>query len=601
MQNSISARSHVKCRASLGILLVKEQIIAHLSEALRQLPDLDPETTLPPPSLERTRDPAFGDFASNVAMQLAKPLRRAPREIAQAIITALPDNDLIRKAEVAGPGFINLFVNSASTAAIVETILAAGEDYGKATVEPRERVLIEYVSANPTGPLHVGHGRHAAYGATLANLLRVAGHDVAEEYYVNDAGRQMEILAVSVLVRALTRADDSAHFPFAGYRGQYIRDIGEDWRAAHFSTATFDIAELMSSLPEDGEDDRKETYIDALIARAETLLGDQFAVLRQFAKDAILDDIRDDLAEFGVKPDRFFSEQSLSDDGSIDAAIDTLQTNDVIYEKAGALWFRTSDFGDEKDRVVVRDNGKKTYFASDIGYHLNKRQRGFDRLIDVWGSDHHGYIARVRAGMQAMGEAPEHLEVRLVQFVSLYRGGEKAQMGTRSGNFVTLRALREEVGNDAARLFYIMRSNDQHLDFDLELATSKRNENPVYYLQYAHARISNVFDKLDTPDWHPSQGLAHLDRLTEPQEAAVMTQLARYPEVILAAAEKRAPNVLINYLRDLATELHSYYNAHKFMVDDYELRDARLVLITAVRQVLRNGFAILGISAPERM
>ncbi|MEN7342705.1 MAG: arginine--tRNA ligase [Pseudomonadota bacterium] len=580
---------------------MKQEIINLISEALSTLPLPDGVTAdaLPTPELTRTRDAEFGDFASNIAMQLARTLKRSPRDIANDIVTALPTSELISKAEVAGPGFINLFLNESSANAVVADVLRQGSAFGQTKATSPERILIEYVSANPTGPLHVGHGRHAAYGATLANLLRATGHEVSEEYYVNDAGRQMDILAASVLVRAV--GDEDTAFPFAGYRGGYIRDIARDWKEAAGSTADVSIATLYDDLPEDGEDDRKEAFIDALIARAENLLGEQFATLRTFAKDAILDDIRDDLAEFGVTPERFFSEQSLEDDGSTDAAIKTLTDNGTLYEKGGALWFKTSDYGDEKDRVVVRENGKKTYFASDIGYHLNKRNRGFDRLIDVWGSDHHGYIARVEAGMTAMGVEADSLEVRLVQFVSLYRGGVKAQMGTRSGNFVTLRALREEVGNDAARLFYIMRSNDQHLDFDLELATSKRNENPVYYLQYAHARISNVFEKLDVENWTSDNGLKQLARLTESHEQALLSQLARYPEAIQSAANKRAPNALINYLRDLATDLHSYYNAHKFMVDDPDLRDARLTLILAVQQVLKNGFSILGISAPDRM
>ncbi|MFK8051868.1 MAG: arginine--tRNA ligase [Woeseiaceae bacterium] len=580
---------------------MKEQIIDLLNTALLELPavqgkdDLD----LPRPELERTRDPEFGDFASNIAMRLAKPLRASPRDIAAAIVTALPDSPLIRKAEVAGPGFINLFLHNDSANAIVGNVLSAAETFGESKAETPEKILVEYVSANPTGPLHVGHGRHAAYGATLANLLRATGHEVAEEYYVNDAGRQMEILAVSVLIRALS--EDDAVFPVAGYRGGYIRDIGAAWQREHNTPSQLTLDELLAGLPNDGEDDQKERYVDALIANAEQLLGDTFGTLLDFARDAILDDIRDDLAEFGVTPDRFFSEKSLTVDGAIDDALAVLQKQGVLYEKKGATWFRATDYDDEKDRVVIRDNGKKTYFASDIGYHFDKRRRGYDRLLDILGSDHHGYIARVRAGLVAMGEPADTLEVRLMQFVTLYRGGEKAQMGTRSGNFVTLRELREEVGNDAARLFYIMRSNDQHLDFDMELATSKRNENPVYYLQYAHARISSVFEKLDDNTWKPDNGLQHLGKLTATHESSLMTQLARYPEVVQSAATKRAPHTLINFLRDLSTDLHSYYNAHKFMVDDVDLRDARLALILAVQQVLKNGFRILGISAPDRM
>ena len=582
---------------------MKDQIIDLISHALGTLDAVADDAALAAvaPELERTRDQAHGDFASNIALRLAKPLGRRPRELAADIVAALPDNALIERTEIAGPGFINFFLRGDSANAVIRDIHRRGADYGRSETATGTRILLEYVSANPTGPLHVGHGRHAAFGNSVANLLRAAGHDVAEEYYVNDAGRQMEILAVSVLVRALEEAGAALPFPVAGYRGDYIRPIAIDWRAQPDVTLP-DADALMTGLPRDGDDD-KETYIDALVARAESMMGDDFDQLRRFALNAILDDIRDDLGEFGVHFDRYFSEASLASDGMIDAALERLKTHDVLYEKGGALWFRATDYGDEKDRVVVRDNGKKTYFASDIAYHLNKRERGFDLLLDVLGSDHHGYIARVRAGLEAMDQPGDSLEVRLVQFVTLYRGGVKMQMGTRSGNFVSLRELRAEVGNDAARLFYIMRSNDQHLDFDLELATSQSNDNPVYYIQYAHARICSVFGQLDeqalTHD--RDNGLSNLARLAEPQESALVSRLDRYAETLANAADKRAPHTLVNYLRELANDLHSYYNAHKFIVEDVALRDARLALIDATRTVLHSGLGLLGVSAPERM
>ncbi|MEO1319603.1 MAG: arginine--tRNA ligase, partial [Pseudomonadota bacterium] len=355
-------------------------------------------------------------------------------------------------------------------------------------------------------------------------------------------------------------------------------------------------------LPEDGPD-AGDAYIDAMISRAETLMGEVFLALKQFSTSAILDDIRDDLGGMGVTFDRFYSEASLEREGRIDDALNVLRDNGVVDDRDGTLWFRATDFGDEKDRVVVRDNGKKTYFASDIAYHLDKRRRGFDLLLDVLGADHHGYIARVRAGIEAMGEPPESLEVRLVQFVSLFRGGEKVAMGTRSGNFVSLRELRDEVGNDAARLFYIMRSNDQHLDFDLELATSTSNENPVYYIQYAHARIAGVFKQLAEQGlaWDDAAGRGALGTLDNDLSAALMTRLDRFPETVRNAAERRAPNMIVNYLRDLATDLHRFYNEYKFLVDDTDARNARLTLAAATGQVLRNGLAILGVSAPEHM
>ncbi len=582
---------------------MKNDIIELISRALSAMPEVAADEALASivPELERTRDPAHGDFASNIALRLAKPLGRKPRELADDIVAGLPENQVVARTEIAGPGFINFFLNEDSANAVVRDIHARGDTFGHVSEPTGQRILVEYVSANPTGPLHVGHGRHAAYGGSVANLLRAAGHTIAEEYYVNDAGRQMEILAASVLMRALGAGDNAPAFPLAGYRGEYIRTIATDW-SAQAAVELPGAAALLDGLAPDSEDE-KDAYIDALIARAETLLGDDFDALRKFALNAILDDIRDDLAEFGIRFDRFFSEASLTDEGTIDAALDKLKREDVLYEKGGAVWFRATDYGDEKDRVVVRENGKKTYFASDIAYHLNKRERGFDLLLDVLGSDHHGYIARVRAGLEAMEQPRDSLEVKLVQFVTLYRGGEKMQMGTRSGNFVSLRELREEVGNDAARLFYIMRSNDQHLDFDLELAKSQSNDNPVYYIQYAHARICSVFGQLDEQSLthNADDGLRHLGRLSEAHESALVSRLDRYPETLAVAAERRAPHMLVNYLRELAHELHSYYNAHKFIVDDAGLRDARLALIAAARVVLASGLAILGVSAPERM
>ncbi len=580
---------------------MKDQIVELLERALDALEGVEDRAALPAPEIERTRDAAHGDYASNIAMQLARPLRQSPRDIAAAIVAALPENALIERTDIAGPGFINFFLSDASTTAVVGRVLDAGERYGHAEAPTGRKVLVEFVSANPTGPLHVGHGRHAAYGASLANLLRAAGDDVTAEYYVNDAGRQMEILAASVLVRALQVDNGALPLPSAGYRGDYIRDIATDWRKDNADTLP-DPGDLFDGLPEDGPD-AGDAYIDAMIARAETLMGGAFLVLKQFSTTAILDDIRDDLGGMGVTFDRFYSEASLATEGRIDDALNVLRDNGVVDDRDGTLWFRATDFGDEKDRVVVRDNGKKTYFASDIAYHLDKRRRGFDLLLDVLGADHHGYVARIRAGLEAMGEPPESLEVRLVQFVSLFRGGEKVAMGTRSGNFVSLRELRDEVGNDAARLFYIMRSNDQHLDFDLELATSTSNENPVYYIQYAHARIAGVFKQLAGQGltWDPAAGRGALGTLDNEHAAALMTRLDRFPETVRNAAERRAPNVIVNYLRDLATDLHRFYNEYKFLVDDTDSRNARLTLAAATGQVLRNGLAILGVSAPEHM
>ncbi|HSW33212.1 MAG TPA: arginine--tRNA ligase, partial [Steroidobacteraceae bacterium] len=359
-----------------------------------------------------------------------------------------------------------------------------------------------------------------------------------------------------------------------------------------------------ADLPPDAPVGDKDTYIDAVIERAKAMLGeDGFRQAFKIALDDILADIRQDLEEFGVRYDEWFSERSLATNGAIDRALERLRGNGVVYEKDGAQWFRATDFGDEKDRVVVRENGLKTYFASDIAYHLQKRERGFDKLVDVLGADHHGYIARVRAGLVAMGEPGDSLEVRLVQFVTLYRGGEKVQMSTRSGEFITLRELRREVGNDAARFFYVMRSNDQHLDFDLQLATSHSNENPVYYIQYAHARVCSVLRQMREKgfEYDAARGRAALARLVEPHEQALLASISRFPEVVEMAAELRAPHALVHYLREVANDFHTYYNAHQFLVDDAELRDARVTLVQGMRQVVRNGLGLLGVSAPEAM
>ena len=583
---------------------MKSSIATFLDDALSRLPDLaDAAGDLAAEStIERTRDAAHGHFASNIAMRLAKPARRSPRDLAAAIVEQIAETDQLQKVEIAGPGFINFYLSPAAFHAQLLTILDRGEDYGRHDPKASPRVLLEFVSANPTGPLHVGHGRHASYGATVGNLLDAVGLPVHREYYVNDAGRQMDILGVSVWLRWLEARGTSVPFPAAGYRGDYIRDI-----AAAIDTGgldAVDAATLLEGVPADAPDGDKEAHIGALITRANDLLGeDGFDRIRQQALDSIRDDIEDDLAEFGVTFDRWFSEQSLTKSHRIDDALAVLEERGMLYKKDGATWFRATDFGDEKDRVVVRENGAKTYFASDIAYHFDKRERGFDRLIDILGADHHGYVTRVKAGLEAMGYRAEDLEVQLVQFVALYRGGRKVQMSTRSGEFDTLRQLRAEVGNDAARFFYVSRSNDQHLDFDLDVAKSQSNDNPVYYIQYAHARIASVFRQLEEKQyrWDGPSKLADLALLAEPQEQALMTTLSRYPEVIDLAAGNLAPQHLVHYLRDLANDFHTYYNAHVFIVDEGELRNARLTLCAATRQVIANGLAILGVSAPDSM
>ena len=583
--------------------MMKSLVAKLVSDALASSPelfaaaaDIDVLATI-----ERTRDAAHGDFASNIAMRLARPAKRKPRDIAAAVIDAMPDSDDVARVDIAGPGFINFHLSATALHREVGAILDAGGDYGRQPAKAAPKVLLEFVSANPTGPLHVGHGRHAAYGATVGNLLEAAGYPVSREYYVNDAGRQMDILGASVWLRMLDAAGIEVPFPRAGYRGGYIRDI-----AATVDAAATDVerSAVVNGLPADAPDGDKEAYIDAIIARAKTLLGDDtFDAIRQQALESIRADIEDDLAEFGVTFDTWYSERSLTTTNRIDDALAVLRERGMLYEKDGATWFPAERFGDEKDRVVVRENGQKTYFASDIAYHFDKRERGFDHLIDILGADHHGYVARVRAGLEAMGYAADDLEVELVQFVALYRGGEKMQMSTRSGEFETLRQLRAEVGNDAARFFYVSRSNDQHLDFDLDVAKSQSNDNPVYYIQYAHARIASVFRQLEEKSlsYDAADGRRHLEALSQPQEKALLTSLSRYPEVIELAANNRAPQHMVHYLRDLANDFHTWYNAHVFIVDDDALRNARLALCEAARIVIANGLGLLGVSAPDSM
>ncbi len=591
--------------------LMKTQLQALITQsvaALQQRDDL-PQALNLDIQIERTRDKSHGDFACNIALMLAKQAKCKPRDLAQKIVDALPASDLVNKVEIAGPGFINFFMAEGAQRAVIKQIHESGEAFGHSTIGQGKRVQVEFVSANPTGPLHVGHGRGAAYGATVADLLAAAGFKVHREYYVNDAGRQMNILAASTWLRYLEGCGEAITFPSNGYKGQYIYDIAAELQQTHGDALKHSANMVMSDLPPDevaeqadGSGD-KELHIDALVERCKTLLGDEgYKVVFDAALNSILADIREDLLEFGVIYDEWFSENSLVASGAIDRAVGRLKVSGHLYEEKGAWWFRSSDFGDEKDRVVIRENGQATYFASDIAYHMDKLERGFDRVIDVWGADHHGYVPRVKAALEALGDDVDKLDVLLVQFAILYRGGEKAQMSTRSGEFVTLRQLREEVGNDAARFFYVMRKCEQHMDFDLDLAKSQSNDNPVYYIQYAHARVCSVMRQLEeqglsyqAPD---SESLALLDN---EHEQTLITTLSRYPEVVEAAALAHEPHQVAYYLRDLANDFHTYYNAHQFIVDDGAVRNARLALISAVRQVVSNGLGLLGVSSPEKM
>ncbi|MEE8388489.1 MAG: arginine--tRNA ligase [Acidiferrobacterales bacterium] len=556
--------------------------------------------------VERARQRGHGDFASNIAMMLAKQAHLAPRELAEKIVTALPASVFIEKVAIAGPGFINFYLTPAATQRVIPAILAQTGAFGRSGVGAGKRVQVEFVSANPTGPLHVGHGRGAAYGATVANLLEAVGFNVHREYYVNDAGRQMDILTASVWLRYLDLCGETVNFPANGYKGDYVWDIGASLHRQHGDRFRHDASNVFETLPPDegepGGD--KETHIDGLIHRAKTLLGeDDYRVVHHQGLNEILENIRRDLTEFGVEYDDWFSEQKLVASGAVARAIERLQHSGHVYEKEGALWFRSTDFGDEKDRVVIRDNGQHTYFAADIAYHMDKLERGFDRVIDIWGADHHGYVPRVKAALAAIDDDPSKLDVLLVQFAVLYRGGKKVQMSTRSGEFVTLRELREEVGNDAARFFYVMRRCEQHMDFDLDLAKAQSSDNPVYYIQYAHARVRSVFRQLREKNMSHdvAAGNNSLERLNEKHERDLLAQLERFPETIEYAALKHEPHLLVHYLRDLANHFHTYYNAHTFLVGDEDLRNARLNLIEATRQVIANALSLLGISAPDSM
>lgn len=559
-------------------------------------------------NIEHTRDPSHGDFASNLAMMLAKPAKQKPRDLAEKIVAALPENSDIDKVEIAGPGFINFFMNANTLTTVIPAILDAGEVYGHSTIGRGKRVQVEFVSANPTGPLHVGHGRGAAYGAAVADLLAAAGYEVHREYYVNDAGRQMDILCASVWIRYLSLCGtlpDPDYFPVNGYKGDYVWDIAAHLHRNNGDKFQQQWSDIASNLPADECDGGdKEQFIDAVIIQAKECLGaESYRFIFDTGLNYILDDIRDDLAHFGVVYEEWFSERSLTDNGLVSGAVERLVKSGHAEEREGAIWFKSTEFGDEKDRVLVRANGQSTYFASDVAYHMNKLERGYDQVIDVWGADHHGYVPRVKAAMQAVGDDPKQLHVLLVQFAILYRGKEKMQMSTRSGEFVTLRQLRKEVGSDAARFFYVMRKCEQHMDFDLELAKSQSNENPMYYIQYAHARVCSVLRQLDEKGFSYDQehGLANLDKLTEKHEQAVITTLSKFKELVETAALNHEPHQIANYLRDLAGDLHTYYNAHQFIVDDAAVRDSRLALISATKQVLQNGLGLLGVSAPEKM
>lgn len=586
---------------------MKETIESLVNDALQQLASKG-ELTLPESykfSVEHTRDKAHGDLACNAAMVLCKAVGMKPRDLAAKIVASLPANDSVTKVDIAGPGFLNFFLAEGQQFDVVGKILNSFETFARPNIGNGENVLIEFVSANPTGPMHVGHGRGAAYGSALANVMRAVGFRISTEYYINDAGRQADVLAVSLFLRYLETLGEAVRIPSRAYPGEYVKRCAENLKAAHGEAFKRSYVELMQGVAPDSDEEGdeakkiKEKHLDSLIERIKTVLGDDYQTVQDFGLNEQLTDIRATLDGFEVHFDNWFSERSLTRSGAVSTMIEKLKAKDRVYEKDGALWLKTEDMGDEKDRVLIKEDGSYTYLSPDIAYHLDKLNRGFDTLIDVWGADHHGYIARMRAAIEALSGKGEQFHVSLIQFVTLSSG----RMGKRSGNFVTLKDLIQEAGADATRFFYLTRSHDQHLEFDIELARSQSNDNPVFYIQYAHARICSVFRQAVEKgyDYDEAQGLASLETLTTDHELALAVRLAKYPEMVAASARNRAPHQLTHFLRDVATDFHSWYNAEAFLVADDRLRNARLVLCAATRKVLADCLGLLGVSAPEQM
>ena len=553
--------------------------------------------------LQENKDKEHGDYASNIAMMLAKDLSENPKNLAEQISKDFPLDDEVLRVEVAGPGFINFFVSEATHAEMLKNIDAEKEKYGH-NKKKVGKVLIEYVSSNPTGPLHVGHGRGAVFGSVLASLLKAAGHKVDEEYYVNDYGRQMSILSVSVWLRYLQNSSKNISMSPLGYQGDYIKLIAQELFKENkdkYLLLDNDHDNILPIL--ELQEDEKD--IDSLISFMQKTLGEGFSEIRSFALDNMLNIIKSDLINFGVEHNLWFFESSLyieekGKPSKVDKGISDLSSNDFVYEKDGAIWFKSSKLKDDKDRVLQRSNGDHTYFSSDVAYHLDKYNRSYDRIINIWGSDHHGYLPRVRAAMEASGRDTNKLEVVFIQFANLVRNGEKISMSTRSGDFITLNELMNEVTAEAARFFYINRKADQHLEFDLELAKEQTKDNPLYYIQYAHARICSVFNKVEY-DLEEGHEKVDLSLLTAEKEIEIQKQLAAFPALIEKAAKSNDPHLICYYLKDLASLFHSYYNSEKFIIEDSSLMISRMFLLKGVKQVIFNGLEILGVSSPEAM
>jgi arginyl-tRNA synthetase len=545
---------------------------SHLADLfVAALARVAPGETLPSLSLTRPKQAERGDYSTNVALQLAKPLKRNPRELAAAVVAALESSPWIERVEIAGAGFINVHLAPAARCAVVARVLEEGERYGRSQALSGERVMVEFVSANPTGPLHVGHGRGAAVGDAIATLLEWQGAHVHREFYYNDAGAQIANLALSVQARVRQAYDPSAPFPEDGYRGDYIRDIAAAYCAAH---------------PGDHS-------------------ADELDAIRRFAVGELRREQDSDLAAFGVRFDKYYLESSLYGDGRVQHVVDRLVAKGKTYEKDGALWLRTTEYGDDKDRVMRRSDGSYTYFVPDIAYHVTKWERGFKRVVNEQGADHHSTVVRVRAGLQAlqMGIPDGYPDYVLHQMVTVMKSGEEMKISKRAGDYVTVRDLIDEVGRDAVRFFFLLRKADSQLVFDIDLARSQSEENPVYYVQYAHARVCSVLDKAGVPHAAAATWLreADLSALGSVYEEALLRRLADFPDELALAARELSPHLVTFYLRELAAQFHSYYNAEQFLVDDPRIRQARLALVVATGQVVRNGLAALGVSAPQKM
>ncbi len=562
---------------------MKEQLRDLVLQAIQSLQDdatLPVELSLPVFVIERARSREHGDFACNVAMLLAKPARAKPRELAEKLVAALPANALVAKVEIAGPGFINFHLDAGAYHAELCRILDQGEGYGRNTSGAGQTVGVEFVSANPTGPLHVGHGRAAAIGDCISRLLDASGWNVKREFYYNDAGVQIANLAISVQARARGITPDDSNWPDAGYRGDYIADVAR-------------------------------AYLDreSVVADGETVTGagdvDDIEAIRHFAVASLRREQDLDLQAFGVGFDTYFLESSLYDDGKVEETVHELVAHGHTYEEGGALWLRSTDYGDDKDRVMRKSDGSYTYFVPDVAYHLSKWQRGYQRAITELGSDHHGSLARVKAGLQALdcGIPQGWPEYVLHQMVTVMRGGEEVKISKRAGSYVTLRDLIDEAGRDATRYFLIARKSDSQLVFDIDLARSQSNDNPVYYIQYAHARVCSVLRQAPEKgfSFDLAAGLTELARLDNEHEQILLTELSRYPEQVEAAAANLEPHLIASWLRELAHAFHTYYNSYQFLVEDDALRNARLALVVATRQVLKNGLNLLGLDAPEKM